>query len=126
MRWFLPPIAALVLLAAPGSGAMPEDWAYNRFTRPAVPTVKDRESARTPVDAFLLVKLELRPGSCLIKQGHHSVVCTLDLRGCTDELAVLSGRASTGALMRELIERHGAVPEAWLPLFLSQYRSLGA
>jgi type IV secretion system protein VirB4 len=75
---------------------------------------------------FLLVKLELRPGSCLIKQGHHSVVCTLDLRGCTDELAVLSGRASTGALMRELIERHGSAPEAWLPMFLSQYRSLGA
>lgn len=74
---------------------------------------------------FLLVKLELRPGSCLIKQGHHSVVCTLDLRGCPDELAVLSGRASTGALMRELIERHGPAPEAWLPMFLSEYRSIG-
>lgn len=75
---------------------------------------------------FLLVKLELRPGSCLIKQGHHSVVCTLDLRGCNDELAVLSGRASTGTLMRELIERHGPVPETWLPMFLSQVRSIGA
>ncbi|WP_129778623.1 VirB4 family type IV secretion/conjugal transfer ATPase [Peristeroidobacter soli] len=75
---------------------------------------------------FLLVKFELRPGSCLIKQGHHSVVCSLDLRGCTDELAVLSGRAATGTLMRELIERHGPAPEAWLPLFLSQYRSIGA
>jgi len=74
---------------------------------------------------FLLVKLELRPGSCLIKQGHHSVVCTLDLRGCPDELAVLSGRAATGALMRDLIERHGAAPETWLPMFLSHYRSIG-
>jgi type IV secretion system protein VirB4 len=75
---------------------------------------------------FMLVKLELRPGSCLIKQGHHSVVCTLDLRGCTDELAVLSGRAGTVALVQELIERCGPAPEEWLPIFLSEYRSIGA
>ena len=35
------------------------------------------------------------PGSrsFLVKQGHHSVVCRLDLKGCDAELAVISGRA---------------------------------
>jgi type IV secretion system protein VirB4 len=67
---------------------------------------------------FLLVK-ELNPGSrtCLIKQGGHSVVVQLDLKGFVDELLVMSGRASSLAKVRELIERHGSDPDVWLSLF---------
>ncbi|HEV2270601.1 MAG TPA: VirB4 family type IV secretion/conjugal transfer ATPase [Steroidobacteraceae bacterium] len=42
-----------------------------------------------------LIKEELEPGAraFLVKQGHQSVVCRLDLRGFESELEVLSGRA---------------------------------
>ena len=45
---------------------------------------------------FKLIKEQLEPGSrmFLVKQGHHSVVCQLDLKGFDAELAVISGRAS--------------------------------
>jgi type IV secretion system protein VirB4 len=74
---------------------------------------------------FLLVKDELTPGSrtCLIKQGAHSVVCQLDLQGMDAELAVISGRASTVALMHQLITRYGAAPSAWLSEFCAYFAS---
>ena len=42
-----------------------------------------------------LIKEELEPGArtFLVKQGHQSVVCRLDLHGCESELEVLSARA---------------------------------
>lgn len=45
---------------------------------------------------FRLIKQELEPGSrmFLVKQGHHSVVCQLDLKGMNRELAVISRRAT--------------------------------
>lgn len=33
-------------------------WAYQKITRPAVPVVKNVDRVRSPIDAFLLVKLE--------------------------------------------------------------------
>ena len=43
---------------------------------------------------FKLIKEQLEPGSrtFLVKQGHHSVVCQLDLKGFDAELAVISNR----------------------------------
>jgi mono/diheme cytochrome c family protein len=35
-----------------------EHWAFRRVTRPAVPAVKNRKWVRTPVDAFILSRLE--------------------------------------------------------------------
>ena len=58
----------------------------------------------------------------LIKQGRHSVVCQLDLKGFNRELAVLSGRASSVSLMRHLIATHGEKPDQWLPPF---YEAVG-
>ena len=68
---------------------------------------------------FKLVKEELEPGSrrFLVRQGHQSLVCELDLKGFDAELAVISGRRSAVDLVNQLIERHGAVPERWLPQF---------
>jgi type IV secretion system protein VirB4 len=69
---------------------------------------------------FKLVKEQLTPGSraFLVKQGHHSVVCRLDLKGCDAELAVISGRAQHLERMRRLMHEHGADPAGWLAAFL--------
>jgi type IV secretion system protein VirB4 len=69
---------------------------------------------------FRLVREQLDPGSrsFLVKQGHHSVVCRLDLQGCDAELAVISGRAAHVALMQRLASERGSAPAQWLPRFL--------
>jgi type IV secretion system protein VirB4 len=70
---------------------------------------------------FALIKEELEPGSrrFLVKQGHYSIVCELDLRGFDAEIAVISGRPSAIEFMNRLIERTGSAPSDWLPLFLA-------
>jgi type IV secretion system protein VirB4 len=70
---------------------------------------------------FKLIREQLEPGSrsFLVKQGHHSVVCRLDLKGCEAELAVISGRARHVARMHRLMAEHGRDPARWLPLFLN-------
>ncbi len=68
---------------------------------------------------FRLIKQELEPGSrsFLIKQGHTSVVASLDLRGFDAELSVISGRTANVELMRRAIAENGALPADWLPVF---------
>jgi type IV secretion system protein VirB4 len=68
---------------------------------------------------FALVKTELVPGGrqFLVKQGHASVVCELDLKGFEAELAVISGRAASVARLHRLIEELGPDPADWLPRF---------
>jgi type IV secretion system protein VirB4 len=68
---------------------------------------------------FRLIKEELEPGSrrFLVRQGHQSVVCELDLKGFDAELAVISGRRSALDVVHQLISRHGEDPRAWLPPF---------
>lgn len=70
---------------------------------------------------FKLIKEQLQPGSrsFLVKQGHHSVVCRLDLKGCDAELAVISGRARHLQRARRLIAAHGRDSASWLPPFLA-------
>ncbi len=74
---------------------------------------------------FKLIKEQMEPGSrqFLIKQGHYSVVCQLDLKGFDAELKVISGRASTVDELQRLIERTGSDPRAWLPAFLTPEKS---
>src|SRR5262249_31356278 len=68
---------------------------------------------------YRLIKEQLEPGSrrFLIKQGRHSVVCQLDLKGFAQELSVISARSHTVEVMQRLIEEFGADPAAWLPSF---------
>lgn len=68
---------------------------------------------------FHLIREQLEPGSrsFLVKQGHASVVCQLDLKGFDDELRVISGRKSSVERMRAAIERCGSDPGQWLPDF---------
>lgn len=76
---------------------------------------------------FRLIKVDLSPESrrFLIKQGHDSVVVELDLNGMDDELAVLSGRQGTVALLDELRGQFGDDPENWMPEFRRRWRSVG-
>ena len=68
---------------------------------------------------FKLIKEQLEPGSrmFLVKQGHHSVVCQLDLKGFSAELAVISGRASSVERLYSIMEKVGPDPDQWLPAF---------
>lgn len=68
---------------------------------------------------FKLIKEELETGSrlFLVKQGHHSVLCKLDLKGFDYELAVISGRKNNVALVDRIIAEVGPDPAQWLPRF---------
>jgi type IV secretion system protein VirB4 len=70
---------------------------------------------------FRLVKEQLTVGSrqFLVRQGNHSVVCQLDLKGLDGELAVISGRAQSVEHLHALIEQLGADPQSWLPTFMT-------
>ena len=72
---------------------------------------------------FRLVKFELEPGSrmFLVKQGHSSVVCQLDLKGFDAELTVISGRAASIERLHTLIDELGSEPSAWLPRFMDTH-----
>lgn len=59
----------------------------------------------------------------LVKQSRSSVVCSLDLRGFDDELAVISGRARTVALGEQLMDEMGSASDQWLPAFLDRVRA---
>ncbi|HET7757020.1 MAG TPA: VirB4 family type IV secretion/conjugal transfer ATPase, partial [Steroidobacteraceae bacterium] len=74
---------------------------------------------------FRLIKEQLEPGSrtFLVKQGHHSIVCRLDLQGFDAELAVISGRTRHVERMRRLIDAHGGEPANWLPRFMQGIES---
>jgi len=70
---------------------------------------------------FKLIKEQLEPGSrmFLIKQGHCSVVCELDLKGFDQELAVISGRASEVERLHRIMAEVGEEPAHWLSIFQS-------
>jgi type IV secretion system protein VirB4 len=73
---------------------------------------------------FKLLKEQLEPGSrkFLVKQGHHSIVCQLDLKGFDEELAVISGRRTTVDQVRKLISVAGSDPTHWLRIFMDAHR----
>lgn len=60
--------------------------------------------------------------SFLVKQGHDSTICELDLRGLEDFVAVLSGTTDNVALLEHIRAETGDVPEDWLPRFATEVR----
>jgi type IV secretion system protein VirB4 len=72
---------------------------------------------------FKLLKEQLEPGSrmFLVKQGHYSIVCGLDLKGFDAELAVISGRRSTVERMHQIMRTAGPDPSQWLATFMQQF-----
>jgi type IV secretion system protein VirB4 len=73
---------------------------------------------------FRLLKEELEPGSrmFLIKQGHWSVVCQLDLKGLEPELAVISGRRTSVEQLHRVMSEVGPDPAQWLPVFMAAHQ----
>jgi type IV secretion system protein VirB4 len=73
---------------------------------------------------FKLIKEQLEPGSrmFLIKQGHYSIVCELDLKGFDAELKVISGRASAIEELYRIMSEVGSDPAQWLPVFQGDLR----
>jgi type IV secretion system protein VirB4 len=72
---------------------------------------------------FKLIKEQIEPGSrmFLVKQGHYSIVCELDLKGFEGELAVISGRRHSIEQMHQMMRAVGAEPIQWLPVFLKRF-----
>lgn len=62
----------------------------------------------------------------LIKRPGASVICRLDMSRALSQVAVLSGRDTTYALMRELQQKHGRAPEMWVPHYEQQAPRLAA
>ncbi len=56
----------------------------------------------------------------LVKQGHSSAICELDLAGLEDFITVLSGTTDNIALLDAIRERHGDDPFQWLPVLLDE------
>ena len=56
----------------------------------------------------------------LVKQGHTSAICELDLTGLERYITVLSGTTDNVALLDEIRARVGDDPAAWLPALLDE------
>ncbi len=69
-------LIAPVLLFAGGEGLPEEDdrfWSFRRPVKPAVPEVRERAKVRTPVDAFILERLEAK-GTTLNPEAERRVL----------------------------------------------------
>ena len=56
----------------------------------------------------------------LVKQGHASAICELDLTGLDDYVTVLSATTDNVAMLDDIRARHGNDPIQWLPVFLRE------
>ena len=56
----------------------------------------------------------------LVKQGHSSAICELDLAGLDDFITVLSATTDNVSLLDSVRERHGDDPFQWLPVLLRE------
>ncbi|MDR3290220.1 MAG: VirB4 family type IV secretion/conjugal transfer ATPase [Rickettsiales bacterium] len=95
-----------------------------------LPNLKATEVYKT---AFMLSEREFQlvkttdPGSrfFLLKQDNGGVIARVNLRGMTDVINVLSGRADTVLLLDEIIKEIGSnKPDDWLPIFWKRVRLL--
>jgi type IV secretion system protein VirB4 len=58
----------------------------------------------------------------LVKQGHASAICELDLAGLDDFVTVLSSTTDNVALLDAIRAKHGNDPFHWLPILLREVR----
>jgi type IV secretion system protein VirB4 len=56
----------------------------------------------------------------MVKQGHASAICELDLAGMDEFITVLSATTDNVALLDDLREQHGNDPFQWLPALLRE------
>jgi type IV secretion system protein VirB4 len=88
----------------------------------------------TEAEYQVVVSLDERSRCFLVKQGHASSVCQLNLRGMDDALAVISASTDNIEIMHEVLEeqaRNQGVlsnelrPEQWLNEFYAQRKGSG-
>lgn len=80
----------------------------------------------TRAEFELVAGLDERSRCFLVKQGHHAVLCQLNLSGMDDELAVLSGSSDNVDILNELLSGHPTPdqPDTWLPEFHARRKGL--
>ncbi|MEF3082682.1 VirB4 family type IV secretion/conjugal transfer ATPase [Luteimonas sp. SMYT11W] len=88
----------------------------------------------TEAEFEVVRSLDERSRSFLVKQGHASTVCQLNLRGMDDALAVISSSTDNIEIMHRIVAEqatslgvaHGELgPEHWLPAFYAQRKGSG-
>lgn len=88
----------------------------------------------TEAEYRVVVNLDERSRCFLVKQGHASTVCRLDLRGMDDVLAVISASTDNIGIMHEVVRDRAALldvstddlrPEQWLPEFYGRRKGSG-
>lgn len=89
------------------------------FPNPDAPASDYQDGLHLGARETQLIREGIEPGSrrFLVKQGRLSVVAELDLKGLDAELAVISGRAETLAIVNRLIAATGPDPAHWLAHF---------
>lgn len=73
----------------------------------------------TEAEFALLKSLALDSRMFLVKQGHRTALCKLDLGHMSDALEVISGTLDNVQLLDDLRARLGESPEAWMQPFLA-------
>jgi type IV secretion system protein VirB4 len=88
----------------------------------------------TEAEYQVVVSLDERSRCFLVKQGHASAVCQLNLRGMDDALAVISASTDNIEIMHRVLRECAAVegmpvdalrPEQWLELFYESRKGSG-
>jgi type IV secretion system protein VirB4 len=88
----------------------------------------------TEAEYQVVVSLDERSRCFLVKQGHASSVCQLNLRGMDDALAVISASTDNIEIMHRVLEEQAHLagistdelaPEHWLEKFYAQRKGLG-
>ena len=88
----------------------------------------------TEAEYQVVVSLDERSRCFLVKQGHASSVCQLNLRGMDDALAVISASTDNIEIMHEVLEEQARSqgvlsnelrPEQWLSEFYAQRKGSG-
>lgn len=88
----------------------------------------------TDAEFEVVRNLDERSRAFLVKQGHASTVCQLNLRGLDDALSVISASTDNIEIMHRLLAEQAAAsdvspgelaPDQWLPAFYAQRRGSG-
>ncbi|SFW62927.1 MULTISPECIES: VirB4 family type IV secretion/conjugal transfer ATPase [Luteibacter] len=88
----------------------------------------------TDAEYQVVVSLDERSRRFLVKQGHASAVCQLNLRGMDDALAVISASTDNIEIMHEVLARQAEdlgvpadelTPDQWLPSFYEHRKGSG-
>jgi type IV secretion system protein VirB4 len=89
----------------------------------------------TEAEFKIVASLDERSRRFLIKQGHDSCVCQLDLRGMDDALAVISASTDNIEILHQILQEHATTtgvdsvndlqPEQWLQDFYDRRKGSG-